>query len=119
MSAAMRFFVKVIISALVIAGVSELSKRSSLLGAVFAALPLTSILVLIWLYLDTGDLERISKLSTGIFWALLPSFILLLSLPVFLKRGLQFPAAMTLSCSLMVGGYWAYVWTLGKLGIQF
>ena len=42
----MQFFVKILLSALIIAGVSELGKRYSLLAAVLASLPLTSVLAL-------------------------------------------------------------------------
>lgn len=43
------FFLKIGISALVIASVSELAKRWSVAAAILASLPLTSILALLWL----------------------------------------------------------------------
>ena len=46
----MIFLIKTILSALVIAGVSELAKKYSLLAALLASLPLTSILAFVWLY---------------------------------------------------------------------
>ena len=114
----MPFLLKVFISSIIIAAVSELSKRSALLGAVFASLPLTSLMVMIWLYLDTRDVEQVAKLSTGIFWALIPSFLFLLSLPYLLRHGVRFPWAMLIACALMACGYTAYVWGMRKIGVE-
>ena len=113
-----RFLLKILISALVIAGASELGKRSSAVAAILAALPFTSLLTLLWLYVDTGSAERVAELSHGIFWAIPPSFIFLLSLPWLLRAGVRFPVAMTLACLLMGLGYAAYAWLLPRVGIQ-
>lgn len=71
----MQFFIKVIMSALIIAGVSELGRRYSLFAAVLASLPLTSILAITWLYYDTHDTEQVVQLTQLIFWVVLPSLI--------------------------------------------
>lgn len=49
----MQFIIKVIFSALIIAGASELEKKFSPTAAILASLPLVSIMVLIWLYSET------------------------------------------------------------------
>jgi uncharacterized membrane protein (GlpM family) len=77
---------KVVLSALIIVGISEASKRSTLLGGLLASLPLTSLLAFIWLYRDTQDVAKVRALSTSIFWLVLPSLVLFLTLPMFLKR---------------------------------
>jgi uncharacterized membrane protein (GlpM family) len=114
----MRFLIKTVLSALIIAAISEVGKRSSTVAAILASLPLTSILAFIWLYADTGDAEQVAKLSTGIFWALIPSFLLLLSLPWLLRQGVRFPLALAISCAIMASGYAAYAWGLAKLGVE-
>jgi hypothetical protein len=114
----MYFLVKVLITALVVAGVSELGKRSTALGAVLASLPLTSILAMIWLYRDTQSVEKVSELSTSIFWMVLPSLVFFLALPLILKTGARFGVALAASCLLMFGTYTAYLWVLKRLGIQ-
>lgn len=68
----MQAALKILISARFIYGISELAKRRSLLGALLASLPLTSLLAIIWLYRETGDVRRIADLSSGIFWLVLP-----------------------------------------------
>lgn len=106
------FLIKTFLSAAIIAAVSELGKKSSAAGALLAALPLTSLMAMIWLYLDTQDSGKVAELSIRIFWAILPSLIFLLSLPWLLRSGFRFPSAMGLSCLMMLLGYGAYVWVL-------
>lgn len=111
------FLAKVLLTALVVAGASELGKRSSAAGALLASLPLTSILVLSWLYLDTKDTAKVSALSTGIFWAVLPSLLFFLALPFLLKRGWGYWPALGASCAAMFAGYTVYAAVLGRLGV--
>ena len=54
---------KTAISAIIIVAVSEISKKSSLIGAILASLPLVSFLVMIWLYIDTNSKKQVAQLS--------------------------------------------------------
>ena len=101
----LQFALKVAISALLIAAVSELGKRSSLLGAMLAALPVTSLLAFVWLYRDTGDAMKVAALSQDILWLVLPSLLLFVLLPVLLRQGWQFWSALGVSCAVTVVAY--------------
>jgi hypothetical protein len=54
----MYYIIKILISAILIVGISELSKRSSLIGAILASIPFVSVLAFIWIYVDTKNVER-------------------------------------------------------------
>ena len=84
------YTIKIMLSAFILVAVSEIAKRSSLLGALLASLPLTSLLAFVWLYLDTGDTQKVAALSSDIFWLVLPSLPLFLVLPWLLKMGWGF-----------------------------
>ncbi|MBI2039412.1 MAG: DUF3147 family protein [Candidatus Niyogibacteria bacterium] len=114
----MQFALKVAISALIIVLVSEIAKRSVFIAAVAASLPLVSILAMIWLYSDTKDVQKIIDLSSGIFWAVLPSLLFFVALPLVLKSGLKFGLAMFVSSVVMFLGYVVYAFILGKFGIR-
>ncbi len=113
-----RFLLKVLVTAIVISAVSEIGKRSSIVAAILASLPLTSILAMIWLYWDTADAQKVVNLSTGILWAVLPSLLFFILLPIFLKNGLRFGTAMLASCVCMFLGYTVYVYLLGRWGMR-
>ena len=111
------FLLKVVISALVIVVAAELAKRSSVLGAVVASLPLTSLLAFVWLYLDTGDTARVSSLATGIFWLVLPSLGLFLVLPLLLRLGWGFWLSLLVASGVTVACYGLMVVALRKAGM--
>jgi len=114
----LQYAIKVLITAVVVVAVSELSKRSSLWGAVLASLPLTSLLAFVWLYRSTGNIEAIASLSHGIFWLVLASLPLFLILPALLKSGVGFWLAFAASCVVTVGLYFGLVWVLGRFGVR-
>lgn len=110
--------IKVLLTSVLVVAVSEAAKRSALFGALIASLPLTSILAMLWLYVDTGDTEKIARLSTGVFWLVLPSLVLFLSLPVLLRAGLGFYPSLSASIGLTIGAYFAMLYGLGLAGIK-
>jgi hypothetical protein len=90
---------KLIISAGLIAGISELAKRNLWLAALLAALPLTSLLAFVWMRHEGASVADISQLSRDIFWLVLPSLALFQLLPALLHRGWPFGWALSASCA--------------------
>ena len=101
----MFFWFKVLLSSLIIAGVSQIAQYNKLLAAFLISLPTISILSFIWIYIDARDPKQIIELSYSVFWLFFPSLLLFISLPLFLKHGLNFTVSMILSCVLMTSGY--------------
>jgi hypothetical protein len=110
---------KIIVTALLVTAIAEIAKRSTFAAAVLASIPLTSLLAMTWLYLDTGDADKVASLSTGIFWLVLPSLVLFVALPVLLRAGWPFAASLLASAALTVACYLAMVALLKRLGIEF
>ena len=109
---------KIILSALLIFAIAEISKRSSVFGALVASLPLVSILAMIWLYHDTGDVARIANFSQGVFWMVLPSLTLFALLPTLLLRfKLGFPLALIIACAATALAYGVMLLVLKRFGI--
>ncbi|MGE5498088.1 MAG: DUF3147 family protein [Syntrophothermus sp.] len=111
------YALKVIISSVLIVLVSEVSKRSTFLGSVFASVPLVSILAFIWLYVDTKDKLKVAELSRGIFWLVIPSLSMFILLPLLMKK-MGFYAALAVSVIIMVLFYFLMIFILGKIGIK-
>jgi hypothetical protein len=109
---------KVILTSVLVVAVSEAAKRSALVGAIIASVPLVSVLAMIWLYVDTGDTEKIARLASGIFWLVLPSLLLFLSLPLLLRAGVDFYASLATSIVLTVAAYFAMIYSLRLAGIE-
>lgn len=111
------YILKVGISAIVIVMVSEVAKHSSFFGALIASIPLTSLLAILWLYFEKAKLEEIAKLSSSIFWLVLPSLVFFLLFPTLLNRGMQFWASLSISSTVTIIMYFVLVWVLKHFSI--
>ena len=111
------YSVKLIITALLIVLISEVGKRSSLMGALLAAIPLVSILAMTWMYIDTNDSKSAVEFSQRIVWLIAPSITLFIAFPLLIKNGVGFYVSMLISIILTVAAYYAVIFVLGKLGI--
>ena len=112
------FIVKILLSGIIIAAVSEIAKRSPTFGALVVSLPLVSLLGILWLWRDTRDIERIAGLSEATFWYVLPSLPMFLVMPAMLRAGVGFWPALGASCALTVVLYFITAWALAKFGIN-
>lgn len=112
------YALKVLVSAIVVVAVSEIAKRSSLLGGVLASLPLVSILAFTWLYVDTKSTEKIAALSYSIFWLVLPSLTLFVALPLLLKRTGNFYLSLIGAIAIMAVFYSVMAVVLRRFDIE-
>lgn len=112
------YLVKIAITTVLIVVISEIARRSSFIAALLASIPLVSVLAMIWLYVDTGDTSRVGELATSVFWLVIPSLALFISLPLLLKQGVNFYLSMSLSIALTVLCYWLMITVLGHYGIK-
>lgn len=101
----MYYVLKVALSALVIVIVSEVAKRSSLFGALVAALPLTSLLAFIWMQVEKTDVKIIADLSSSIFWLVIPSLLFFVLFPLLLNRGVPFWPSFLAAAASTAGAY--------------
>ena len=87
----MLFVVKIIVSALIIAVVSEISKHLAHLGGLIAAMPLTTLLTLFWLNYETGgDHKILTEFTVSVFWGIFPSMVFFICAIYLFKRGWSF-----------------------------
>jgi len=84
------YLVKIAVTTILIVAISEIAKRSSFIAALLASIPLVSVLAMVWLYIDTGDTGKVSELATSVFWLVIPSLALFITLPIFIKYGFNF-----------------------------
>lgn len=77
---------KYLLTAAVVVLVSELAKRSDKLGGLVAALPLVTVLTLIWLYMERQPPEKIAAHAWYTFWYVVPTLPMFLAFPLLLPR---------------------------------
>lgn len=113
----MQFFIKTIISAVVISIVSVVSKKLPFLGAMIVSIPITSMLAIVWLYNDTHSTQKVMELSNSICLMVIPSIIFFIALSLSLKHNLNIYRSLALSCVVMIISYTLYAVVLKKFGI--
>lgn len=112
------YVIKLLVSAALIVLVSEVSKRNTMLGALFLSLPTVSLLAIFWLYSETKDVNKVSALATGTFWLVIPSLVFFVVLPFLLKARWEFYSSMAVAAAGTALSYFAMLSLLKKLGIN-
>jgi uncharacterized membrane protein (GlpM family) len=75
----MQLILKLLISLAVIIFCTQIGKRFPSLGGLIATMPLTGLLVLVWLYSDNpGNYDLMVKYTKGALWGILPSILFFL-----------------------------------------
>lgn len=110
------YVVKIAVTTLLVVLISELSKRSTLLGAILASVPLISVLAMTWLYVETRDTAQVTALSKSIFWLVLPSLALFVVLPLLLERGLKFYPSLAASVAVTIVCYYLTIALVRNFG---
>ena len=113
-----QYVLKILISAAIVVTISEIAKRNSFWAAILASIPLTSLLALIWLYLETTDSGKVAQLSLSIFWLVLPSLVFFIALPVLLRGGVPFFAALGIASGATVAAYFGMLWVLDRFNVS-
>ena len=112
------YITKLVITALLIVLISEIAKRSSLFGAMLAAIPLVSILAMTWMYIDTNSSTKAVEFSQSIVWLIAPSMTLFIVFPILIKKGLGFYLSISIATLLTILAYYSVIMILEKLGMR-
>ena len=91
------YFIKVFISSAIIVLVSEIAKKDNIIGGLIASIPIVSVLSMIWLYIDTNDIDKVKALANGILWMIFPSISFFIVLPILINCGIKFYLSLTIS----------------------
>ncbi|GJI93782.1 hypothetical protein RugamoR57_05000 [Duganella caerulea] len=78
--------IKYLLTSAVVVAVSEFAKRSDRIGGLVAALPLVTLLALIWLYVEKQPEQKIANHAWYTFWYVVPTLPMFLAFPALLPR---------------------------------
>ncbi len=112
------FIAKAALGGLTIAIVATIAKRYPGWGGLIAALPLTSILALSLLWIDTRENEQVAALATSILWFIIPSLPMFIALPVMLRGGMGYWLAIGISVAGTLLLYALTLWALPRFGVK-
>ncbi len=75
----MRFIIKLFVSLCIITLCTQIGRKLPTLAGLIAVMPLTGLIVLIWLYLDNpGNFSMMTDYTKGALWGILPTVLFFL-----------------------------------------
>ena len=80
------FIFKVLITAFLIVIISEIAKTNDRMGGLVAALPITTIMILFWLYYEKTPTEKISNHMSFTLIYVLPTLPMFLTFPYLINK---------------------------------
>jgi len=111
----MRFLIKLLISLCVIVFCAKIGRKLPTLAGLIAVMPLTGLVVLIWLYLDNpGNFGLISDYCKGALWGILPSILFFLVAFTCFRKQLSLWIVLCASFAVWLIAAVVHQWLLGR-----
>jgi hypothetical protein len=108
---------KYAVTAFMVVLISEVAKRSDKLGGLIAALPLVTVLTLVWLHVEGQGETKISNHAWYTFWYVVPTLPMFVLFPTLLAR-FGFWAAMGASVLVTVASFALFAVLVRRFGIE-
>lgn len=108
---------KYLVTAAIVVVVSEAAKRSDKLGGFIAALPLVTVLTLIWLHVERQPEVKVANHAWYTFWYVLPTLPMFLVFPTLLHK-LGFWPTLIISCGITVFCFGVLVLVGRRFGLE-
>jgi len=109
----MQFLVKLLLTNVIIIGCARIGKSHPTFGGLVATMPLTSLLVLLWLYSDNpGDYRLMTGYVQGVLWGIVPTVLFFVATWFCFRQ--EYPLLPTLSAgfALWLAGAAVHQWLL-------
>ena len=90
---------KYLVTAGMVVFISEVAKRSDKLGGFIAALPLMTLLTLMWLFIENQSEEKIANHAYYTFWYVIPTLPMFLLFPYLLPK---IGFGLTIAASILI-----------------
>ncbi len=108
---------KYALTALLVVVISETAKRSDRLGGLIAALPLVTVLTLVWLHVERQPAATLANHAYYTFWYVIPTLPMFLAFPWLLPR-LGFWGTLGACLVLTAGCFGAFAAGLRPFGVR-
>ncbi|MEE2629887.1 MAG: DUF3147 family protein [Candidatus Thermoplasmatota archaeon] len=109
---------KILLTALIIFSVAQVSERSTIMAAVLASIPIVSVLSMMLMFHEGQTALEISAFARDIVWLLIPSLLIFIVMPWLIEsRGWEFYPALAAGLSSTVVGYFVMVQLMERFGL--
>jgi len=110
---------KILLTALIIFSIAQISERSTLMAAVLASIPIVSVLSMMMMFHEGQTALEISAFARDIIWLLIPSLLIFIVMPWLIEsRSWDFYPALAAGLACTVTGYFLMVQAMEKFGLS-
>jgi uncharacterized membrane-anchored protein YitT (DUF2179 family) len=110
---------KILLTALIIFSIVQISERSTLMAAVLASIPIVSVLSMIMMFHEGQTAVEISAFARDIVWLLIPSLLMFIVMPWLIEsRNWEFYPALAAGLACTVTGYFVMVQAMERFGLS-
>lgn len=106
---------KIALSSIIIWLASEFGKKSGKWGGLILSLPLTSLITLIWLWIETHDSAKIASVTKETLIFIVPSLVFFMVLPILIEKGIHFYLSFAVSIVLTLSAYFVFYKWRGEM----
>lgn len=111
----MRFAIKLLISVSIIVFCTQIGRKLPTLAGLITVMPLTSLIVLLWLYTDhPGNFNLITDYTKGALWGILPTILFFLTAFICFRRHLSLWIVLCVSFAVWFIAAFVHQWLLNK-----
>jgi len=111
----MRFLIRLLISLCIIVFCTQIGRKLPTLAGLIAVMPLTGLIVLIWLYLDNpGDFNLMGDYCKGVLWGIVPTALFFLVVFICFRRQLSLWVVLGAGFAVWLVGAFIHQWLLRK-----
>lgn len=115
MNDTIRFIIKLSISVCVILFCTQIGKKLPSLAGLIAVMPLTGLIVLLWLYSENpGDFGLMIDYTKGALWGILPSILFFLVAFFCFRKQLSLWIVLSASFGVWVAAAAVHQWLLSR-----
>lgn len=100
----MQLLVKLLLSSLILLACSWLGKKFPTLAGLMVVMPITGLLVLLWLGLDGGQKNLMMEYSRGALYGIIPTFFFYITALFCFSRNMPLVTTLLISSSLWFCG---------------
>ena len=109
----MKFVIKLVISVCIISICAVVARKAPTLAGLIAVMPLTGLIVLIWLYLDNpGNFALMTDYAKGALWGIVPSILFFLVAFICFQKQLPLWIVLCASFAVWLIGAFFHQWLL-------
>lgn len=109
----MPFFVKLLLTNVVIVACTQIGRKFPTLGGLIATMPLTSLIVLVWLAADNpGNTRLLTDYTRGVLWGIIPTILFFIATYVCFRRELPLSVVLCAAFGVWLTAALVHQWLL-------